>query len=169
MSLLLWELLLCSLSSIFLYFTFTVAQGSNSSNCLWSLESSTAGTSAPTQHPEAAGTQQETHLPSTLSPPTRNLASPLLPALTSSSKPLLLLIPPPIRMSNSRGLLTVQDSQMSVVSTCGFDIHGLAIAKEYGKYCRSKVGGRPLLGKVLPFPSLKPTFTMNNGLPNSKF
>lgn len=118
-------------------------------------------TSAPTQSPEATGIQQETHLPFTLPTPTRNSASLLLPALTSSSpKSLLLLIPFPVRMNNPRGLLTAQDSQMSLVSTCGFDIHGLGIAKEYGKYCISKWGGDGrFLGKVLPFPSFKPTFT----------
>lgn len=99
-------------------------------------------TSVPTQSPEATGIQQETHLPFTLPTPTRNSASLLLPALTSSSpKSLLLLIPFPVRMNNPRGLLTAQDSQMSLVSTCGFDIHRLGIAKEYGKYCISKWGG----------------------------
>lgn len=129
-------------------------------------------TSVPTQSPEATGIQQETHLPFTLPTPTRNSASLLLPALTSSSpKSLLLLIPFPVRMNNPRGLLTAQDSQMYLVSTCGFDIHGLGIAKEYGKYCISKCGGEMgyFWEKYFLFLLSNLPLQMNSDLPNSKF
>lgn len=160
-SLLPWELLLCSPPSSSLYLPLTEAYSPTSSYCLLSLESNTMMISAPS-HPAswgwAARLHQETLL--LLSPSSRNSASLLLPALTSSSPSLLLLIPPPGKMNNSRGPLTVQDIQMSLVSTCGFDIHGWGSTKVYAKYWISKWGRvQAIFWKVFPFPSFKPTLT----------